>query len=60
VRVPRVFGLERVEDPVVVLVDLERVPGNRALLLDRELAARLQELGELAALAFFGLQCRYQ
>jgi hypothetical protein len=38
VRGPRVIGLERVKDPVAVLADLERVPGDRALLGDSELA----------------------
>jgi hypothetical protein len=50
VRGPRVIGLERVKDPVAVLADLERVPGDRALLGDSELAAGPQELGELVSL----------
>src|SRR5262245_27651226 len=51
-----VLGLEGVEDAVAGVADLERVPGNRALLGDREVAARLQERGEFAASAGLGLQ----
>jgi hypothetical protein len=60
VRGPRVLGLEGVEDPVVRLVDPERVPGNRARLRDRELAAGLQELAELRALSLPGPERRQE
>jgi hypothetical protein len=51
-----VLGLERVEDAVAGVADLERIPGDGALLSGRDLAARLQEGRELVALPVPGFE----
>jgi len=56
VHLPALLTLEDVEDAVGGDADLERVPRDGALLGDRELAALLQEGGELVALAGLGLE----
>jgi hypothetical protein len=58
VGLPCVVGLEGVEDAVAGVTDLERIPGHGALLGHRELAACLQERGQLGALAGRCLQLR--
>src|SRR6476646_8931488 len=50
VRVTGVLGLERVEDGVGRVLQLERVPGHGALLGDGDLAATFEERGEIRAL----------
>src|SRR3984885_4290141 len=56
VRIQGVPGLEGVEDAVGGVADLECVPVNGALLGNRDLAAGLQECGELVARSGLGLE----
>src|SRR4029077_12141308 len=58
VRGAGVVGGEGIEDAVAGVADLERVPGDGALLGDGQLPSGLEECRQLFALTGFGFQQR--
>ena len=49
-RLPRIFGLERVEDPVCRVADLEPVLRNGSFLARGELTTAAQEVAQIVSL----------
>jgi hypothetical protein len=51
-----IFGLERIEDPALGVVDLEGVPRKGARLRYRQCPAGFEECSEFAAFVRLGLE----
>src|SRR5581483_8094871 len=56
VRLASIFGFERVEDPVRVLVELERIPGDRSTFLRGNVTATAKKGRKIIAFPSLGLE----